>query len=181
MKKVFFVLGMILSTMILTSCATLPKKVKEGDTLIIGQITCSLSGYDNYEKGKPKGLSKDKIEAKVLDVNTNKEYNVVPDKDGFFFLKNLPAHHACVISYIKVTRTDPNGSGYYVTFEVPASQRKVMIPYSDAVVNAGTYKYYFDGKRNWVTWENTGNSAVNVHFKQMNEDSEWFEKKMYDQ
>lgn len=181
MRKNISLLSILLLALICTSCATLPKTVKENDTLVIGRIKCSLAGYKNYEDVKINGLYTSGIEAKIIDTIDNKEYTINPDKDGYFYIKNLPPHHACAITYVKCTRGGASGNGYQVWIDIPANQRKIFIPYKQMVVNIGTNEFYFDGGRNWVTWEYLDHSNVNVHFKQLDVKSEWLDKKIYDQ
>jgi len=181
MKKVNSFLCIFLSVLILSSCATLPKKVKENDTLVIGQIHCTSSGYKKYKDVEINGTYSTGIEMTVLDTITSREYKVLPDKEGYFYIKNLPTHHACCISFVKATRMASSGNGYYVSISIPPEQRKLFIPYKNQVVNLGTIDYFFDGSRNWVTWDYKGFSGVNYHFLNLDEDSEWLSKKIYEQ
>ncbi len=182
MKKFSFLLGIIFSAILLSSCATLPKTVADGDTLIIGQIRCTLSGYDENIGAKLNGVFTKDVEITVLDVNENKEYFYRPDKDGYIFMTNLPPHHACCISKVKVTARAYSGNGgWSVGLDIQPEQRKILIPWDNKVVNMGCLDFYFDGKRNWVNWEYSNHSAVNVHFKQLSDNSEWMMKEVYDQ
>lgn len=181
MKKVLNLFLILTFLLICTSCSSLPKTVKAGDTLVIGRVTCSLTGYEDYGEVKVNGRYTKGIELKVLDTIDNKEYTVRTDDDGYFYLKNLPPHHACTVTFVKVTKSGVSGNGYSVWIDIQPNSRKIFIPYKEMVVNLGTTDYYFDGKKNWVNWENINYTQVSVHFKQLEEKSEWLEKKIYDQ
>ena len=180
MKKslLFSVLTLVIAVSFM-SCASLPKKVKPGDTLVIGRVEVKTSGYENFMDVEFNGIFHDGIELTIRDQITGKERTVLPNKDGCFYITGLKAHGTYGISKLKLTRHGISGAYSWLEFEIP--NPKVIIPYDNMVVNTGCLYIYFDYTAGQVSWETKNHFYVNQFFQELEEDSEWFEKKMYNQ
>lgn len=178
MKKNLSLILALTLVFLLTSCASVPKKIKPGDSLVIGQAKIQSRGYKDTGYGNMNGTFKGGIEITIKDLNTNKEKVIKTDKDGYFFVKGLAPHNPHQISKVKMTVSGNNGT--YSTW-VEFTNAEIFIPYDNLVTNIGCTTYIFDGKTNTVWFECRDHYKMRSVFKERSEGTEWQDKKIYDQ
>ncbi len=177
MKKILPVLSIFLLA-VLSSCATIPQKVKPGDTLVIGNATIEAFGFENTGLGKLSGTIHTGIEITFQNTTTKKERTIRTDSDGNFFLSGLTANQPHRISKVSIK---VEGGGGSTTHTVTFTNSEVFIPYDNTVTNIGCTKYIFDGFKNEVRYECRDHYKMRVAFKDISEDSEWADKTINDQ
>lgn len=182
MKKsvVFKSLLICMLAVCFASCASIPKKVQKGDTLVIGYVSVAsiLNNSDNREFGGRDQTITRNIEVTIENVKNNEKRVVYTDKNGYLFITGLKAHEPYRITKVlfKV-----NGNAGSSTTWVNLYNTESFIPYENAVVNIGCTKYIFNQKINQVTYETKDHFRMRSVFKEVSEGSEWADAKIYDQ
>lgn len=182
MKKVFDLVKILLGTAVavmLVSCASIPKKVKPGDTLVIGRIEVDIKGAQNFEDVEFNGRFHDGIELTIMESKTKKEKTIYPDEDGFFYISGLKAHEPYQIKSMKITRYGYSGASMW--HELPVAGAKNFIPYDNIVVNIGCLNYDIDYEANYYETNYSNYYYVKDCFERLNFESEWFDKEIVDQ
>lgn len=176
MKKVFSLISAIFLGSLLVSCASIPKKVNPGDTLVIGRVEVKTHDYIPYEDIKINGTFHEGIEMTVKNVRSNKELIVKSNKDGCFFISNLVAGDTYEITHLKLTVYSNSGACQWI--EVSFSNPRTFVPLDNQVLNIGCTYYDFDGANNWASWQTGNHNYVKEFFKDLPDESEWFEKEI---
>lgn len=173
MKKIGLFGILLVLVGVVVSCATLPKEVKEGDTLVIGGFEVQTTGYNDTGYGRIKSEVKGGIKIHVTDAKSGKEYLYTTNKDGYVYMKNLKAHESYYVSKVEM-----NVSGSKGTFStwVDMPKNDIFIPYDRTVVNIGIKYFVFDGENHRVSWETKGHEIVEFDFSCLDVDSEWMSK-----
>jgi len=131
MKKVS-VITVLLSALILMSCASSPKgkvtKCEPQDTnsvLLCGVVTSEGTGYGKY-KGEVSldGLRTKGLEVQIKDLTTEKTFKVKTLDGGFFYYPKAVAGHKYQI--VDVTVRDEKNSAYW-TISFPMEQVKPTV------------------------------------------------------
>lgn len=181
MKKGFILLS-ILSVLLFASCSSIPKTVKAGDTLAIGNIKCVMVGYKGFEDVKTNGTFTEGIELTITDMIQNREVKTVQtDKNGFFAITGLKPHGSYCISKLKVTLHGNSGAYFSTWIDFTPQNRRSFISYDSSVVDLGTTTFSFNGNTSSVYWSYDGYLESERLFKQAAEESEWKNKKIYQQ
>ncbi|MCR5765209.1 MAG: hypothetical protein K6G09_04435 [Treponema sp.] len=181
MKKTsLFVLLACCAALIFSSCASIPKKAKPGDTLVIGRAEVYSHDYISLYGVKVNGELCYNIEITIKDMIHGGEKIIRTNEEGFFCIKGLkPA-----VSYgiTKVLYKSYGSDGAWFQNSVLINNPETFIPYDNMVLNLGTTHYDFDGKKNWVTWRRMDTEKVKKYFLDLHEeeDSEWFNKEIID-
>lgn len=178
MKKVLGLISTILLAVMLTSCLTVPKKVKRGDSLVIGQVGVRVLGAEAFSDIKFNGTFYDNIEIDVTNAKTNHSKMVKPNQKGYFFITGLKPHETYYISRIKMMRSG-NGGTQWV--EQSIGPMKSFIAYDNIVVNIGCNLFTFNYLSNEFTYEVRNFNAVKNNFLEAAEDSEWLDKDIVNQ
>ena len=89
MKKSLFFVLMVFCSAIFVSCASLPKTVKPGDTLVIGRAEAYLHDFLQFEDVDFKGRKLSGIEITIKEVNTGKRFITKTERLGFRILKYI--------------------------------------------------------------------------------------------
>lgn len=179
MKKVLQLFTIIAAVTMLASCASLPKKVKKGDSLVIGQVEVRTLGYENYEDVKFNGTFHDGIELTITDVKTNKEIKVSPDKEGYFYITGLKPHESYRISKFKLTRYGNSGASTWI--EPDVYDQRTFIAYDNIVVNTGLHAFTSNWLAKEFIYEIKKHNSVKNHFLEQDFDSEWMDKEIVNQ
>ncbi|MCR4742314.1 MAG: hypothetical protein K5866_05540 [Treponema sp.] len=179
MKKIVFI-ALILLAGILTSCASIPSKVKPGDTLVVGKMEVKAHDYKYSERT---GIDLNatytyNIEITIKDIISGKEFPVMTNEDGFFFVKGLKAHTPYAISKVMVTAYSM--SGWYTTFGVTLNTPPEFVPYDNQVVNIGATYFDADGSKSYWTSQTSNHYLVKEYFEELSEGSEWASKNIVD-
>lgn len=181
MKKSFILLS-ILSTLLLISCASVPKSVKPGDTLTIGDVSCVMVGYPNFEDVKTNGTFKEGIELTIYDAINKKEVKTVKtDKNGFFTITGLKPHITYCITRIKVTRVGSSGASYSNWADYSPENAISFIAYDNLVVNIGSRMFSFNDNSRSVLCSFMDYRQTEKLFKEQAAESEWLTKQIYQQ
>jgi len=180
MKKSFILLSLL--SILFVSCASVPKAVKPGDTLVIGNLSCIMLGYKNYEDVNLNGTIKEGVELTIMDLKKYSDVKTVKtDKNGFFVITGLTPHESYCISKIKISKTGNSGASLTTGLEFTPENRHGFVAYDNAVVNIGTTTYTFNGRDNWVNWSFDEYWEAERMFKQEAAESEWLTKQIYQQ
>lgn len=154
------------------SCATLPKTVNSGDTLTIGRIEMELSGYDDNTFN---GKQYSGIEMYIREPIGSERITVRPDKEGYFYIKNLKPNTSYIVCGFKFTAR----SG--AAIEWPDSFWDLFITKDDScILNIGTYSIKYNSRTNQQEYFNGFPFIVKENFKSLEEDSEWLSKPIID-
>lgn len=160
------------------SCASIPKKVKEGSSLVIGRLEADVSYYSNNT-----GIDIDlngtyhrEIQLIIENTETGKKTTIRPDKNGYFYLSNLQPNTTYNYVWAQVT-VESTSASRWVNFDI---RNWSFTPYEDTVINLGTLRFALDGQRNRVTWSSYEFPQVAEHFKSVAGNSEWANVDIYD-
>lgn len=171
-----FALSLLL---VLSSCASIPKKVKPGDTLVIGRAEIFTHDYAKYNDIDLNGIFHSEMELTLKDMVFGKERIIKPNEDGCFYISGLRAHGT--YGFTKVVYSVHNNDGSGVKMSVNISNPKTFIPYDNIVVNIGCTYYDFDGITNYVTWQTRNHYYVQQFYEDLDQESEWFDKEIVNQ
>lgn len=180
MKKQINVLkGLVVlaAVAMLSSCASLPKKVKPGEGLVIGRAAFTVQNVAPYEGQKLNGTYKDGIKLTLVDWDTQAKKEIVLDKDGYFYLSNLNPNHQYTF-----TRADLGiklNSGAY-EFWIQMGNPKLFSPKEGQVLNLGYLFLTLNGANNSATWDYSSHYLVKENFQALEEDSEWLDMPIVD-
>lgn len=180
MKKSLLIAAVIAFVAILSSCASIPKKVKDGDTLLIGRTEVYVHDYPDYQDVKINGIYYDHIELTISCVQNNSKKIVRPNKDGYFYITGLTPHYSYYISSAKFTAGSTSGYYYTITLDM-SSYEKDFIPYENAVVNMGCLNIDFNGENNYANWSYSRPEIVKANFDTIDSDSQWHDMDYYEQ
>ena len=178
MKKSILFAMIALCSSILISCASLPKTVKPGDTLVIGRAEAYLHDYLAFEDVDFKGRKLAGIEITIKEVNTGKKFIVKTDNDGCFITTKCKAGPSYALESFKITVS--GNSGAQRSISVSFSNPRIFSAHDNCVVNLGGLYIDFDGKNNWATWEVKNHFYVKQFFEELDEESEWHNKQIID-
>lgn len=182
MKKNVFFIGIFTFLFILMSCVSIPKKVKNGDTLVIGQVTVNGHGYKVFPEENNltlNGFHTDNIEVTIAEWDTGKERKMIIPKDGFFYWTGLKANETYIIKKVEYKVTAPSGA--WVNAWIDQVTNMSFIPKENTVVNIGINHFDFNGVSNWVEWNRNYWGDTQNHFKGLELDSEWMKKSIVNQ
>lgn len=182
MKKNVFYFGIILCAFVLTSCVSLPKKAKAGDTLVIGQVTVTGHGYKVYKEQNDltlNGFHTDNIEVTIAEWNSGKEKKMIIPNDGYFYWTGLKANETYIIKKVEYKVTAPSGA--WVNVWIDKVTNMSFTPAEDTVVNIGLNHFDFNGTSNWCEWNRNYWGDVERHFISLDVESEWLEKNIVTQ
>ena len=179
MKKTsVFILFACFAAVLFASCASIPKKAKPGDTLIIGRAEVYSHDYISLYGVKVNGDLCYNIEITVKDIIHGGEKIFRTNEEGFFCIKGLKPSVSYGITKVLYKSYGSDGSWFqnYVLINTP----ETFIPYDNMILNLGTTYYDFDGKNNWVKWRTSDFDKVKDYFLDLEEeeDSEWFSKEI---
>ncbi len=176
-KSYFFVLCSFVVAILFMSCATLPKTVKPGDTLVIGRVEIKAHDYALYNGYEMNGTFHSDVELELTEQSSGKKRNIKPNKDGCFYIKGLKPE--CTYGFTKATYKVNHSNGYaYCWVEIP--EPRWFTPIDNKVINIGCTYYDFDGSKHLVSWNTTNHFYVRQFFEDIDEESEWFEKDVID-
>lgn len=175
MRKIVL-FSLILISGLLTSCASIPGKVKPGDTLVIGKVEVKAHDFKYSEKTKIdlNATYKQNITLTVKNVVDGKEVQVQTNEDGFFFLKGLKAHNLYYISKVNVAAYSM--SGWQTNLFVNLGNSNSFVAYDNQVINLGSTYYDVDGIKQMWSWQISNYYIVKEYFKELSKDSEWGDK-----
>ncbi|MCR4954242.1 MAG: hypothetical protein K6A43_09230 [Treponema sp.] len=179
MKKVFpSILLTLLAAVFISSCSSIPKTVKPGDTLVIGRVEAYVHGYKQYEDVKFDGRILGNMEITVRNVKTRKSFVVKTDKDGCFIINNCKPHEQYALEGYKLQII--SNSGYSRTVWVTLSYPPTFIAYDNQVINVGGIYLDFDGEKNVAFYEVKNHYYVKQFFEDFAAESEWADKPIVD-
>lgn len=178
MKKSLISLLTLLSlTLCLCSCGSIPKKIKEGTSLVIGRLEAEATYYPADGTGIDfNGIYHKSIQLKIINTETGKEVTIRPDKNGYFYLNNLNADQTYNLLWAQVT-AESTSATRWVSFNITNWS---FTPYEGTVINLGTIRFALDGQRNRVAWSSYEFDEVREHFESVAKDSEWISIDVYD-
>lgn len=178
MKKSFFlVLCSLVIPILFMSCATLPKTVKPGDTLVIGRVEIKAHDYKMFGEYDMNGIFHSDVELELVEQATGRIRKITPNKDGCFYISRLKANST--YGFKKATYKVFKSNGYaWCSVDIP--EPRWFVASDNIVVNLGCTYYDFDGKNNWASWKTTNHFYVKQFFHDIDEESEWFEKDIID-
>ena len=99
-KSILFNLLALSAVVFLTSCATLPKKVKPGDSLVIGRVEINVHDYGTFDGINLNETDISEVELVLKDVISGKEKLIRPNKDGFLYITGLTPHRTYAFTQI---------------------------------------------------------------------------------
>lgn len=177
MKKISILLSAFV-VLLLSSCSSIPKKAKEGEGLLIGQVIINAYNYDyDLAFGNLNGIKKAGLEITVRDTTEQKDFSLTTDKDGYLITTSLVPNHTY---YVKTVKATVYGGGGYSWMESNIYSVYFTV-HENAVTNIGVYNCSFDGAKN-QTWTNIINhSEMHGVLKKLAPESEWTTKKIYDE
>lgn len=177
MKKSLFFVLMVFCSAFFVSCASLPKTVKPGDTLVIGRAEAYLHDFLQFEDVDFKGRKLSGIEITIKEVNTGKKFITKTNNDGCFIIKNCKPGYSYAMETFKIFASG-NAGGRWVSVSFP--NPRVFSAHDNCIVNLGGLYIDFDGKNNWASWEVKNHFYVKQFFEEIDVDSEWHDKEMID-
>lgn len=179
MKKIFFSMTVLLLSLISISCASVPKKMKKGDSMVIGKVDVEAVNYPvSVGDVNFNGHYMEGNEIIIRNIKTGKEKSITTDKDGYFYVSGLIPHDTYEITTLKVTHYENSGSGITVTTEFSSPRQFVV--YDNIVVNLGATFYTLDGSTNMTSWEITSYYLVKQYFQEIAAESEWLNAEIID-
>lgn len=181
MKKNVFYIGILLSAFLLVSCVSLPKKVKEGDTLVMGRFTVNGFGYDEWKEYNISlnGYHTDNITVTIAEWETGKEKIYQIPNDGYFYWTGLKADELYIIKRIEYKVL--HNSGAYVNAWVDNVTNMSFTPKEETVVNIGVNHFDFNGTTNWSEWNRDYWGDTKNHFVGLGIETEWLSKDIENQ
>lgn len=161
------------------SCASLPKTVKSGDTLVIGRVEVKAHDYPVFNGTVMNGTFHSNIVLEFTDYDTGVKRNIKPNKDGCFFIKNFKPNATYGITKVtyEVKNAAQNG-GVSCFVNIPSPNW--FTPVDNKVINLGCTYFDFDGSRNWVTWNKANHFYVKQFFQDLQDETEWYDKEIID-
>ena len=179
MKKYYlFSLLTIVAACFFMSCASLPKTVKPGDTLVIGRVEVKAHDYSLFSGTNLNGTFHSDVELEISEQVSGRKVTIKPNKDGCFYIKGLKAGYSYAVTKVSYMALKDGGGG--VKMSVNISYPKYFLAIDNKVVNLGCTYYDFDGAKNWVTWETKNHYYVKEFFNDLQEESEWYDKSIVD-
>ena len=179
MKKSFnFCLTAIFLSILFMSCASLPKKVKPGDTLVIGRVEIKAHDIESYDGLNMNGVFYSDVELELKEQLHGKTRIIKPNKNGCFYITGLKANYT--YGFTKASYYVYKSDGGYVKMSVDIPEPKWFVASDNIILNIGCTYYYFDGIKKWVTWETKNHYYVKEFFQELDEESEWFSKRIVD-
>lgn len=178
-KYCLFSLLTIVAASFFISCASLPKKVKPGDTLVIGRVEVKAHDYGIFNGTVLNGTFHSNIELEFTQQDTGIKRNVKPNKDGCFFIKSFKPDTTYGITKVtyEVKNAAQDGG---VLNSVVINNPKWFTAADNKIINLGCTYFDFDGSKNWVTINTTNHFYVKQFFQDLEEDSEWYDKDIID-
>jgi len=177
-KSLLFSLSALFALFFL-SCASIPKTVNPGDTLVIGRVEITAHDYKRTNDVEINGTYYSEVELTLKDMISGSEKLIKPDENGCFYISGLKAHGT--YGFTKVQFLAMANDGHGVKLWVDISQPRTFIPYDNQVVNIGCTYYDFNGAKNWVTWDVRNFFYVQECFNDLEDESEWFDKPIVEQ
>lgn len=152
-----FLIGILIG--LISSCSSVPKTIKNGDTLIIGRITI--------------GQNDSEYLLVIKEVKSGKAKAVKTDSKGYFLIRGLKAGET--YSYVEVKE----GGGSWI--KVPLNMKR-FVPFENSVVNLGWMDFSFGGS-SYGSWRFKDYAEVRNFFFRMADqrDSEWFDADIHNQ
>lgn len=163
--------GLALLALLFTSCATLPKEIKENSTLLIAKIEGYAVGYNMVGDLSISGRFTNGFDITLLDVDTNHHRRVFANRDGFIFCDKLVPEHRYRIDGVQVSRS--NSDGTYFEVYMQGINVKEFIPDSEKVINIGKIYVDYDGKAKKASWTIKDYYEVSEYFNNLDPESEW--------
>ena len=177
MKKSLLFTMIALCSAIFVSCASLPKNVKPGDTLVIGRAEAYLHDYLPFADVDFTGRKLSGIEITIKEVNTGKRFVTKTNEDGCFIISRCKPGYSYAMETFKIIASGNSGARW-VTLSFP--NPRTFSAHDNFVVNLGGLYIDFDGKNNWATWEVKNHYYVKQFFEELDEESEWHNKEIID-
>lgn len=162
---------LFLVSLLFVSCATLPKAVKENDSLVIGEIEINAFGYSPTYGISMSGIITSGIELTIQDLETKHIKTVTGKKNGFIMMKNLKNDHRYRITGVKVTKNSNDGASYSIA--VSDCNIREFVPEAGKVANIGKIYLDFDGNTNIAAWTVKDAEVVAEYFNNLDPESEW--------
>lgn len=173
-KYCLFSLLTIVAASFFMSCASLPKTLKPGDTLIIGYAEIKAHDFTLYSGTNLNGTFHSDVELEISEQVSGRKVTVKPNREGYFYVKGLKAGYSYAITKVSYMAERDGGGGVKMTVNV--AYPKYFVAIDNKVVNLGCTYYDFDGSKNWVTWVTRNHHQVKVFFESLQDESEWYEK-----
>lgn len=170
MQKKFGILGILLSVLMLASCASVPKKVKPGTGLVIGRTTFTVQNCAPYEGQKLNGSYKNGVKLTLVDWDTQAQKEILADDEGYFYLPKLNPDHQYTFTRAEVAIKLNNG---VYSFWVQMGNPKFFSPVEGEVLNLGYLFVTLNCQNNMADWDYSSHYLVKENFLEIAEDSEW--------
>ena len=136
MKKIFFLVITVIITVILISCAGLPKPIEDSDSLITGNFL--LDFPDGFFNRPPITIGHG-VTLNFINVNTKKGFSVKTADDGYFrFLSNGRDDYL----FLSFEYSKESGShGRYTLSEAPIERKITNSPHKIIYIGHFIYTY----------------------------------------
>lgn len=178
-KSLLFSFLALCALMLFASCATLPKKVKPGDSLVIGRVEINVHDYGTFDGVNLNETDISEVELVLKDVIYGKEKIIRPNKDGFLYITGLTPHRTYAFTHLKFSVVANDGHGGIFNTDLP--QIRSFIAYDNIIVNIGCTSFDYNGAKSWVSWKTSNYYYVKENFESLDEESEWFDKEILEQ
>lgn len=148
MKKMGLTFLVIVASVILMSCSSLPKVADETKSVVTGRIVYEFENV-HAMYGSFSGTKTDNVSVIFRDSETLKDIEFKCDKNGYFNISKLEPDHLYYFYELKYTTGDSNGISW-VTQNYGSDFS--FVAYSGCIVNLGQHKIIIEDTLNSHRW-----------------------------